>query len=496
MSHQFKKDQDKKYVYKQVTIEGKDWTAALAEAEKKLYKNLKVKGYRSGKVPKNVADKYITRAQVLHEAMSVAINNYFTKDVETKLQAELQAFESAAVYAPRIEKVNPTEEKFEFELSFPIEVKVEDLILDKVDAQVNFAPVTDEEVEKVINAKLQRLALTVPLAKDQTTKLGDTVVIDYFGTLKETGEAFEGGEAKDVPVTLGNKSFIEGFEEALLDKKVGWEGDFDVTFPEKYPSATVAGKKANFKVTLKEAKRPEEIKLTAENLPSLHLDKYAKTIDEAKAVIKTLLARQKLTGALIEFFNAVSEEVKTKKAQLLDIHPERLKKEAEHKKSELRNLLKQQGLKYNEYLEILGRSEDEINAMIADEVKQEYATRFASFAVARSVYSPEDDKKFELSEEEFNAAVKLRALEVNLPGYEFLKLVTQNQDIKNQFSAQAADEKMFVAVVGKYYPEKVKEYNDLKAKAETEINKLVSLDAPAEEAKEEKSKEAKSAKTK
>ena len=113
--------------------------------------------------------------------------------------------------------------------------------------------VTDAEIEEQLKSQQARLAELV--IKEDAIVEGDTAVIDFEGF--SDGVAFEGGAGTDYPLEIGSNSFIPGFEEQLIGLKTGESKDVEVTFPEEYHAAELAGKPAVFKVTVKEVKGKE-----------------------------------------------------------------------------------------------------------------------------------------------------------------------------------------------------------------------------------------------
>ena len=159
--------------------------------------------------------------------------------------------------------------------------KYEGITVTKIDTSV-----TDEEVEKDIEAQLKRNARTV--TKDGAAEIGDKVVIDFDGSVD--GEHFDGGKAENYTLELGSHSFIDNFEDQIVGHKAGDEFDVNVTFPENYQEKSLAGKAAVFAVKLHEVK--------TEELPTLD-DEYVsdttdfETVDEYKADVRKQLEVRK-----------------------------------------------------------------------------------------------------------------------------------------------------------------------------------------------------------
>src|SRR5690606_4052087 len=127
--------------------------------------------------------------------------------------------------------------------------------------------VSDAEIEEKLKENQERFA-ELAVKEDEAIVEGDTAVIDFEGFVD--GEAFEGGAGSDYSLEIGSNSFIPGFEEQLVGEKSGEEKDDEVTYPEEYHAAELAGKAATFKVKVNEVK--------AKELPELN-DDFAKEID-------------------------------------------------------------------------------------------------------------------------------------------------------------------------------------------------------------------------
>ncbi len=139
--------------------------------------------------------------------------------------------------------------------------------------------VTDEDVENELKSLQERQAELV-VKEEGTVENGDTAVIDFEGFVD--GEAFEGGKGENYSLAIGSGTFIPGFEEQLIGLKSGESKDVEVSFPEEYHAAELAGKPATFKVTVHEIKTKE--------LPELN-DEFAKEADEAVATLDELKAK-------------------------------------------------------------------------------------------------------------------------------------------------------------------------------------------------------------
>lgn len=279
-------------------------TDELADAEKvalsKLARDVKVSGFRKGKVPLAVASKNIDpnklQEQALDDAISKAVATAFTEE-------KLQALDRPEV---AIKKFVPGE-TVEFTAEVEVLPTVELGNYKKLKAVLNVAAVTADDVNEIID----RMRKAFAEKKDVTraAKEGDETVIDFVG--KKDGVAFEGGTGNDYALTLGSHSFITGFEEGIVGHKPGETFDLDLKFPDDYHVADLKGQKVTFTTTLKSIKES--------TLPKVDDEFAAKagpftSATEMKADIKREItaqkereAREKLKDELVSQLIAISK---------------------------------------------------------------------------------------------------------------------------------------------------------------------------------------------
>ena len=222
------------------------------ERLKKLARNVRMPGFRPGKVPlKLVVQTY--GPQVRSEVMSDAVQKAFTNAVK---EANLKV----AGY-PQIERKND----FEFSATFEIypEVKVGDLASASVERPA--ADVDDAAVDKTL--EILRKQRTKFETVERAAKDGDRLTVDFQGTID--GQPFQGGEAKDFVFGLGEGRMLPGFETAARGMSASETKTFDLDFPADYHGKEVAGKKASFTMTLKKVDEPRLPELDAEFAKSL-----------------------------------------------------------------------------------------------------------------------------------------------------------------------------------------------------------------------------------
>ena len=240
-----------------VKLPADDIEKQIDERLKKLARNVRMPGFRPGKVPlKLVAQTY--GPQVRSEVMSDAVQKAFTDAVK---EANLKV----AGY-PRFEKKEGTDAAaLEFSATFEVypEVKVGDL--GAVTIERPQVAVDDAAVEKTID--ILRKQRTKFVAATRPAKEGDRATVDFEGTID--GQPFQGGAAKDFVFPIGEGRMLKEFDEASRGMSAGETKSFELTFPEDYHGKEVAGKKATFQLTMKKVEEPQLPEVDAEFAKSL-----------------------------------------------------------------------------------------------------------------------------------------------------------------------------------------------------------------------------------
>lgn len=262
-----------------ITLGADELNAAEQVALTKMARDLKVPGFRKGKVPVSVAAKHVNpmalQEQVLDNALSKAVAEAFMNE-------KLQALERPSV---EVKKFVPNQEvEFTAEATVVPPVKLGDY--KKLKAKPQAVKVEAKDVDEIIERMQQNFVDKTEVKR--AAREGDEAIIDFVG--KKDGVAFDGGSAKDFALKLGGGQFIPGFEEGVVGHKAGETFDLDLEFPKDYHAENLAGAKVVFSVTLHKV---NELKL-----PELNDEFAAKCgpftdIKELKADIKREITAQK-----------------------------------------------------------------------------------------------------------------------------------------------------------------------------------------------------------
>ncbi|MDP5116364.1 MAG: trigger factor [Burkholderiaceae bacterium] len=238
---------------------------------KKLARQVKIDGFRPGKVPMNIVAQrygYSVHYEVMNDKVGEAFN-------QAAMEAQLRV-----AGQPRIsEKEQAPEGEMAFDAIFEVypEVKMQDLAqvtIDKLKADV-----TDEAIDKTVEILRKQRRTYAQRSLDSAAETDDRVTVDFEG--KIDGEPFDGGRAQDFQFAVGEGQMLQEFEAAVKGMKVGESKTFPLAFPPDYQGREVAGKTADFMVTLK--------KLEASHLPEV-TDELAKSLGAADATVEGLRA--------------------------------------------------------------------------------------------------------------------------------------------------------------------------------------------------------------
>lgn len=275
-------------------VEKAQFQAALDKAYRKVKNDIYIPGFRRGKAPRKIVEG-MYGANVFYED---AINLMFPEIwAEATKDADLNV-----VGNPSVSDLN-VEDNGNLTLTVEAGLYPEVTLGEYkgIEAEKASSEVTDEEVDAEVKKLADRNATVETV--ERAAAEGDTVVIDFEGFMD--GVAFEGGAGDNHSLKLGSGTFIPGFEEQLIGVSAGEEKDVDVTFPEDYGAAELAGKPAVFKVKVHEVK--------ATNTPELD-DEFAKdvsetadTLEDLKKELREKLEKEKAENAENAFKNAVME---------------------------------------------------------------------------------------------------------------------------------------------------------------------------------------------
>ena len=281
-----------------VTVDGEAWKKAQTKAFNNAKSKLNLKGFRKGQVPNAIAKKQISDEEVHLIAVDEVAGD--------ALKAGMEEFNLELVTRPALNIKEATNEAIVLEFTCTVvpEVTLGDYKAVKVEKEA--VEVTDEEVEAEVKRVQDRFADWVLREKDEEAQLGDQVVVDFVG--EKDGVAFEGGSGENYPLELGSHTFIPGFEEQLIGIKAEEDRDVNVTFPEDYHAADLAGQPVVFKVKAHEVKYKELPEVNDELIQKVKRE-GVETVEAFKEQTKADLFAQKEKTADDNFTDEVLNQV-------------------------------------------------------------------------------------------------------------------------------------------------------------------------------------------
>ncbi len=386
----------------------------LDQAFKKVVKQINAPGFRKGKMPRQMFEKMYGVESLYQDALDFILPEAYASAVE---EAGIEPVDRPEIDIVTMEKGQPL--VFTAKVVVKPEVTLGDykgLEVTKLDETV-----TDEEIEEQLKSQQTRLAELV--IKEDAIVEGDTAVIDFEGFVDDV--AFEGGAGSDYPLEIGSNSFIPGFEEQLVGVKAGESKDVEVTFPEEYHAAELAGKAATFKVTVKEVKGKE--------LPELN-DEFAKEIDPEVEGIDAL--REKLK-------ERTAEEKKQQAAQSLrdelveaaannatiDIPEAMIETETDRMLQEFGQRLEQQGMNLDLYYQFSGQDEAALRAQMAEDAKNRVKVSLTLEAIANA-------ENLQASEEDVNAELEKMSAQFNMSADDIKRVLGGTEVLANDLRFQ------------------------------------------------------------
>ncbi len=392
-----------------VTILASDIAVRIEDEVKRIAPQVKMPGFRPGKVPANLVKKM--HGPALHQD---ALNNTI-RDAMDKLVAEHKL---RPAMQPAVTLGDGYEQGKDAELSVALEVlpQLTAPSLDGLKLEKLVVPVTDGEVdEAVARIASQQKSFTDAKAGKKAAD-GDQVLCNFVGKLD--GVAFDGGTAEDQAIELGSGRLIPGFEEQLVGVKAGEERQIEVTFPDDYPAANLKGKKATFDITVHAVKEATETKIDEEFAQSLGL----KDLEQLRGLLRGQLEQETAGLTRTQMKRALLDQLA--EGHDFDVPPSMVEAEFEQIWQQLTHeagqeedpdaALKEIEAEKDEYRSIavrrvrLGLLLSEIGQSNGVDVTQQEMSMLVSQAAQQ--YRPEDRQRFvEYVQNDLVAAAQLRA---------------------------------------------------------------------------------------
>ena len=407
-----------------LVVKGKEWGSLQDAAFEKVNKKAKIDGFRPGKAPRSAYEKKYGKQDILFEAADMAIK----KEYERLLTKE----KVMPVIEPKVDLVKCDDKELEVKFIFVLEPKVELGKYTNLGVKKEKVKVTKEELEDRIHHLLEDYAEMI--VKDGKIENGDTAIIDFKG-LKE-GVAFDGGTAENYSLTIGSKTFIPGFEEALIGMSKGEEKDINLTFPKDYMAEELKGQKVVFKVKVNEIKTRVVPKLDKDFFDDLAMEGVTNK-EELEHEIKHEIEHQKEHEQ-----EHVYEEKCLEKASenmKVDICDELVDDEVEHMYNEFMQRMAMQGVTEEMYFQYTKAKKEDITGQMKEDALKRLKYRYLLKEIIKEEKIKVTDKEakdrvkemakmYQVDEETILKDVSLENIKFDLMYTKALDIVTNNEE--------------------------------------------------------------------
>ena len=368
-----------------IEVSAEDFDKAIDSVYRRQRNKMNLPGFRKGKAPRKLLEMYYGSGVFLEEAVNDTINSTYPKAAqECEISSEISSNPEIAV--EQVEAGKPFIYKAVVAVKPPVSLgKYKGVVVEKTDTAV-----TEEEIEEELKKEQEKNA-TYEEVTDRAVENGDRINLDFEGFVD--GVAFEGGKGENYPLTVGDGTFIPGFEEQLVGAKIDEDIVVNVTFPEGYVDEKLSGQPAVFNCKVH--------KITKKVLPELN-DEFADdvsefdTLDEFKADIKNRLSDRKVERARTEKENKVVDAIIADSA--IEIPEAMLKAQQEQIVDEFAQRLQSQGLNIDQYFSYIGGSREKMMEEVKDQAEKRIRTRLCMEEIvkAENIVATEEDYEVEL----------------------------------------------------------------------------------------------------
>lgn len=387
----------------EITVSPEKLEEGIMKAYIKNVKRFNIPGFRKGKAPRKLIEKYYGEGIFYEDAINAVCPEAYEEAVE---EHKLEPVDSPAIDIVEIEGGKGM--IFKAEVTIKPEVKLGQY--KGIEAEKKEYNVTDEDVSKELDILRDKNARIIDIT-DRPVKQGDITTIDFKGFVD--GKEFEGGTAEGFNLEIGSGQFIPGFEEQVIGAEIGKEIDVNVTFPEDYRAEELAGKPSIFKVTIKEIREKELLPLD---------DEFAKdvsefdTLEELKADIKNKKVEETEKMAKREYEDMVINKVVENAT--VDIPEVMVENQITSMIKDFDFQLRYQGLDFDSYLKYMNISMDEVRKSYKETALNRVKTQLVLEAITNV-------ENIEVAEEDINQEIEKTAAQYNQDVEKFRALLKE-----------------------------------------------------------------------
>ena len=350
------------------TVEGETWKSAQKKAFNKIKRNINIPGFRKGQAPVALIKKQVPVQNILMDAVEEIANQVLSESVE---EHDLWLVARPTL---SIDEINEEKVILKFICAVKPEVKLGEY--KNLPVKKKATRVTQKEIDAEVERLRERYA-DMEIKEDGAVENGDTAVIDFEGF--KDGVAFEGGKGEDYPLEIGSGSFIPGFEEQLIGMSKGESRDINVTFPENYGAADLAGQPAVFKVTVKDIKCKVLPEANDELVKEAKI-KDVETLEDYRAYMKKSLSENKERENEENFTNELLTKI-VENAEV-EIPDAMIDSETDQMVNEFKQRLSAQGFTLEQFAAVTGQDEEIIRGEMRKDAEKKVNVRLVLEAIA------------------------------------------------------------------------------------------------------------------
>ena len=391
-----------------VEVEAAEFSKAINRAAKMLGERVNIRGFRKGNIPRKVLEQHIGKDAIINEASELLLQNS-TRKVLGMMNLRPVTENKADVVT------NEEGKDFVFKLTFTPFPQVTLGEYKNLSAEKVVEPVTDEDINKQVEAMRQHHANLIDAAEGDSIVDGDFITLDYTGTVD--GEKFAGGEAKDAPLDIGSHKFIGDFEEQLIGAKVGEERTVKVTFPDEYHAKDLVGKDAEFACKINSIKHRELPELNDEFVAKVST---FKTVDEYKADIRKNMEANAERRAVEAQQEAIIDKAVAN--MTIDLPPVMIDNRVAQMINELAAQLQSNGMTLEQYMAFSGMDMDKLREEYRENAKKAVLTEIMLERVAQT-------EKLTVTQGELNFEIAMMAQMYRTPQKQIEKYLKDSGQI-------------------------------------------------------------------
>lgn len=374
-------------------VSAEDFKEGMDKAFKKVVKQVNAPGFRKGKMPRKMFNQMYGEEALYNDAIDIVLPVAY----DAAVRAEgLEPIASPEIDIEKLEKGEPVV----FTAIVPLKPEVKLGEYKGLEATRQETKVTDEEIDMELQTRRESMAEMV-VKEDGAIEEGDTANINFDGYSE--GEAFEGGKAENYDLAVGSGSFIPGFEEQLIGLKTGDEKDVELTFPEEYHAAELAGKPAVFKVKINEVKAKEVPELDDEL--AKEMDEDVETVDELRKKMKENLETEKSSASETALRDDLVEAA-ARNAEF-EVPEEMVESETNRMVDEFGQRLSMQGMNLDLYYQFSGQDEASLRKQMHDDAVSRVRVSLTLEAIGK-------EENVEVTEEEINEELNKMSEQFNM----------------------------------------------------------------------------------